>query len=48
MLNAMEPEEAEVVQGIVDELINSDADYEATLEASGQLRGGLPDPLRGR
>jgi alpha-glucoside transport system substrate-binding protein len=37
VLNAMEPEEAEAIQGIVDELINSDADYEATLEASGNF-----------
>ncbi|HET6833955.1 MAG TPA: ABC transporter substrate-binding protein [Acidimicrobiales bacterium] len=37
VLNAMEPEEAEAVQGIVDELINSDADYEATMEASGNF-----------
>ncbi len=37
VLTAMEPEEAEVVQGIVDELINADADYEATLEATGSL-----------
>ncbi|MGH9291126.1 MAG: hypothetical protein ACRD0V_22985, partial [Acidimicrobiales bacterium] len=37
VLNAMEPEEAEAVQGIVDDLINSDADYEATLEASGNF-----------
>jgi alpha-glucoside transport system substrate-binding protein len=35
VLNAMEPEEAEVVQGIVDELITSDADYEVEIEASG-------------
>ena len=48
VLNAMEPEEDEAVQGIVDELINSEADYEAELEAVGQLRGGVPDPRRGR
>jgi alpha-glucoside transport system substrate-binding protein len=35
VLNAMEPEEAEVVQGIVDELITADADYEVEIEASG-------------
>jgi alpha-glucoside transport system substrate-binding protein len=35
VLNAMEPEEAEVVQGVVDELITSDADYEVEIEASG-------------
>jgi alpha-glucoside transport system substrate-binding protein len=37
VLNAMEPEEAEAVQSIVDEQINSDADYEATIEASGNF-----------
>ena len=47
VLNAMEPEEAEVVQGIVDDLINSDADYEATLEASGTSRR-TSDPFGGR
>jgi alpha-glucoside transport system substrate-binding protein len=35
VLNAMEPEEAEVVQGVVDELITADADYEVEIEASG-------------
>jgi alpha-glucoside transport system substrate-binding protein len=37
VLNAMEPEENEAVQSIVDELINSDADYEATLEQTGNF-----------
>ena len=37
VLNAMEPEEAEVVQGIVDELITSDADYDVEIEASGSF-----------
>ena len=48
VLNAMEPEEAEAVQGIVDDLINSDADYEADAGGLRELRGGLPDPFRGR
>ena len=37
VLNAMEPEEAEVIQGIVDELITSDADYDVEIEASGSF-----------
>jgi alpha-glucoside transport system substrate-binding protein len=37
VLNAMEPEEAEVVQGVVDELITADADYEVEIEASGSF-----------
>jgi alpha-glucoside transport system substrate-binding protein len=37
VLNAMEPEEAEVIQGIVDELITSEADYEVEIEASGSF-----------
>jgi alpha-glucoside transport system substrate-binding protein len=37
VLNAMEPEEAEVVQGIVDELITADADYDVEIEASGSF-----------
>jgi alpha-glucoside transport system substrate-binding protein len=35
VLNAMEPEEAEVVQGIVDELITAETDYSVEIEASG-------------
>jgi alpha-glucoside transport system substrate-binding protein len=34
VLNAMEPEEADIVQGVVDDLINSEADYTAEIEAS--------------
>lgn len=34
VLNAMEPAEAEVVQGIVDEMIAADADYDVEIEAS--------------
>jgi alpha-glucoside transport system substrate-binding protein len=34
VLNAMEPEEAAIVQGVVDELINSEAEYTAEIEAS--------------
>ena len=37
VLNAMEPEEAEVIQGIVDEMITSDADYDVEVEASGSF-----------
>jgi alpha-glucoside transport system substrate-binding protein len=37
VLNAMEPEEAEVVQGVVDELITSEADYDVEIEASGSF-----------
>ena len=37
VLNAMEPEEAEVVQGVVDELITADADYDVEIEASGSF-----------
>jgi alpha-glucoside transport system substrate-binding protein len=37
VLNAMEPEEAEVVQGVVDELITAEADYEVEIEASGSF-----------
>jgi alpha-glucoside transport system substrate-binding protein len=37
VLNAMEPEEAEVVQGIVDELITADTDYSVEIEASGSF-----------
>jgi len=37
VLNAMEPEEAEVIQGIVDEMITSDADYDVEIEASGSF-----------
>ncbi|MGH9230781.1 MAG: ABC transporter substrate-binding protein [Acidimicrobiales bacterium] len=37
VLNAMEPEEAEVVQGVVDELITSETDYEVEIEASGSF-----------
>lgn len=37
VLNAMEPQEAEPIQGIVDELITADADYEVEIEASGDF-----------
>jgi alpha-glucoside transport system substrate-binding protein len=37
VLNAMEPEEAEVVQGIVDELITPNTDYTVEIEASGSF-----------
>jgi alpha-glucoside transport system substrate-binding protein len=37
VLNAMEPEEADPIQGIVDELITADADYEVEIEASGDF-----------
>jgi|Tabmets5t2r1_1033131.scaffolds.fasta_scaffold00137_3 alpha-glucoside transport system substrate-binding protein len=37
VLNAMEPEEAEVVQGIVDELITAETDYSVEIEASGSF-----------
>jgi alpha-glucoside transport system substrate-binding protein len=37
VLNAMEPEEAEVVQGVVDELITSETDYDVEIEASGSF-----------
>ncbi|MGH9111766.1 MAG: ABC transporter substrate-binding protein, partial [Acidimicrobiales bacterium] len=37
VLNAMEPEEAGAVQAVVDELITSEVDYEATIEASGSF-----------
>jgi alpha-glucoside transport system substrate-binding protein len=37
VLNAMEPEEAEPIQEIVDELITADADYEVEIEASGDF-----------
>jgi alpha-glucoside transport system substrate-binding protein len=37
LLSAVEPEEAEAVQAIFDELINADADYEAEIEAAGNF-----------
>jgi alpha-glucoside transport system substrate-binding protein len=37
VLNAMEPEENEAVQGIVDELITPEVDYQAELEQSGSF-----------
>jgi alpha-glucoside transport system substrate-binding protein len=37
VLNAMEPEEAEIVQGVVDELITSETDYDVEIEASGSF-----------
>jgi alpha-glucoside transport system substrate-binding protein len=37
VLNAMEPEEAEVIQGIVDEMITSETDYDVEIEASGSF-----------
>ncbi len=50
ILNAMEPEEGEALQGIIDELINADAEYQATIETSGdfeeqakiRIEGGNP------
>jgi alpha-glucoside transport system substrate-binding protein len=37
VLNAMEPEEAEIVQGVMDELVTSETDYEVEIEASGSF-----------
>ena len=37
LLSAVEPEEAEAVQAIFDEVINSEADYTAEIEASGDF-----------
>jgi alpha-glucoside transport system substrate-binding protein len=37
ILSAVEPEEAEVVQAVLDEHINADADYTAEIEASGNF-----------
>jgi alpha-glucoside transport system substrate-binding protein len=37
VLNAMEPEEAEIVQGVMDELVTSETDYEVEIEASGNF-----------
>lgn len=37
LLSAVEPEEAEAVQAIFDEMINSDADYTAEIEAAGNF-----------
>ncbi|HVM51804.1 MAG TPA: ABC transporter substrate-binding protein [Acidimicrobiales bacterium] len=37
LLSAVEPEEAEAVQAIFDELINADADYTAEIESSGNF-----------
>jgi alpha-glucoside transport system substrate-binding protein len=34
VLSAVEPEEAEIIQGVLDELVNADADYTAEIEAS--------------
>ncbi|MBK5228277.1 MAG: carbohydrate ABC transporter substrate-binding protein [Actinobacteria bacterium] len=50
VFNAMEPEEGEALQGIIDELINADSDYVATIETSGafeeqakiRIEGGNP------
>lgn len=50
VFNAMEPEEGDALQGIIDELINADADYVATIETSGdfeeqakiRIEGGNP------
>jgi alpha-glucoside transport system substrate-binding protein len=41
VLNAMDPTEAEVVQGIVDELITPEVDYEAEIEASADFEAQL-------
>jgi alpha-glucoside transport system substrate-binding protein len=53
VFNAMEPQEAEALQGIVDEMITADADYDVELEASpdfeeqAQIRieGGNPNDI---
>ncbi len=53
VLGAMEPEEAEALQAIIDENINADADYEAELEASSdfeeqaqiRVEGGNPSDV---
>ena len=53
VLGAMEPEEAEALQAIIDETINADADYEAELEASSdfeeqaqiRVEGGNPSDV---
>ena len=37
LLSAVEPEEADAVQAIFDELINGDADYEAEIESAGNF-----------
>ncbi|HKH03554.1 MAG TPA: ABC transporter substrate-binding protein [Acidimicrobiales bacterium] len=37
ILSAVEPEEAEVVQGVLDSTVNDDADYTAEIEASGDF-----------
>jgi alpha-glucoside transport system substrate-binding protein len=37
VLSAMEPEEAEALQEIIDELINADADYTAEVESAGDF-----------
>ncbi|HEX6569619.1 MAG TPA: ABC transporter substrate-binding protein [Acidimicrobiales bacterium] len=47
VLNAMEPEEAEIVQGVVDELINSEADYSAEIEASADFEEQFQIRLEG-
>ncbi|HET6664792.1 MAG TPA: ABC transporter substrate-binding protein, partial [Acidimicrobiales bacterium] len=41
LLSAVEPEEGEAVQAIFDELINSETDYEAEIEASGNFEEQL-------
>jgi alpha-glucoside transport system substrate-binding protein len=41
VLNAMEPEEATVVQGVVDELITAEVDYQAEIEASADFEEQL-------
>ena len=41
VLNAMEPEEATVVQGVVDELITPEVDYQAEIEASADFEEQL-------
>lgn len=37
VLNAMEPEEADAIQGIMDELIGSEVDYDVEIEAAGNF-----------
>jgi alpha-glucoside transport system substrate-binding protein len=53
VFNAMEPEEADALQGVIDEMINADADYTAELEASAdfeeqaqiRIQGGNPNDI---
>jgi alpha-glucoside transport system substrate-binding protein len=53
VFNAMEPEEADALQGVIDDMINADADYTAELEASAdfeeqaqiRIQGGNPNDI---